>query len=337
MSIEVVRRDPADLGDWNDLLERSPHATPFHLAEALHALAAHSSAQLHPLVGYKGDQPVGLFPVFEQQKGPLTMAFSPPPDQKVDYLGPVLLDTANLKRRRLDKRNMRFVDACLDWLEAELGHRYLNLRTSFHYDDPRPFDWRKLDHRTKYTYVIDLDCDMDTLFEAFSGDARRGIRNVRDTDREVDVSVGDAADARRILDQLRDRLDAVGGSLRVSNAFVDDLYESLPADVVRPYVATVDGEFHGGILTLESHGTVYAWQGGAKTDGDLDLNDYLDWTIIRDAIDRGNQYYDLVGAESQRLCWYKAKFGPRLAPYNIVQQSSPGVDALASIYKRIRS
>lgn len=336
MSIEVVCRDPTELSDWNDLLERSPHATPFHLAEALRVLAEHSSARLHPLVGYKGDQPVGLFPVFEKQKGPLTMVFSPPPDEKVDYLGPALLDTANLKRRRLDKRNLRFVDACLDWIDAELDAQYFNLRTGFHYEDPRPFDWRKFDHRTKYTYVLDLDREMDALYDAFSGDARRAIRNAREADRSIDVSVGDAAAARRILDQLRDRLDAVGGTLRVSNEFVTDLYERLPEGVVRPYVATVDGEFHGGILTLESHGTVYAWQGGAKTDGDLDLNDYLDWTIIRDAVDRGNRYYDLVGAESQRLCWYKAKFGPQLEPYHIVNQSSRGVDTLASVYKRIR-
>lgn len=126
------------------------------------------------------------------------------------------------------------------------------------------------------------------------------------------------------------RLDATGRSLRVTNEFVTDLYERLPDDVVRPYVAAVDGEFHGDILTLESHGTVYAWQGGAKTDGDLDLNDYLDWTIIRDAVERGNHRYDLVGAESQRLCWYKAKFGPGLEPYHVVSWSSPGFDTLAS-------
>jgi len=333
--ITVTRHDPDEHVEWNDLLARSPHATPLHLDGALTTLADHSNTRLHRLVAHKGQQPVGLFPVFSQRRGPLTLAFSPPPSQNVDYLGPALLDTDQLKRRKLDKRNLRFVEACLDWVDDELGANYVNVRTSFRYRDPRPFDWNDFAVRTKYTYVLDLEPTKDELFATFSGDARSTIRQVRDSDREVTVEVGDGTDVRRILSQLERRLESTGRKLHLDPEFVVALYDELD-DVVRPYVARVDGEYHGGIVTLESNGTVHAWQGGAKTDSDLDLNDYLDWRIIRDAKDRGNDRYDLVGAESQRLCWYKSKFGPDLEPYHIAQRSSRTMDALANLYKRLR-
>lgn len=333
--IEVTEHDPDEHGAWDDLLARSAQATPLHLDGALSALADHANARPHRLVAHKGQQPVGLFPVFSQRRGPFALAFSPPPDQKIDYLGPCLLDTGQLKRRTLDKRNLRFVEACLDWVDDELDANYVNVRTGFRYRDPRPFDWNDFDVRTKYTYVLDLEPSEEELFASFSGDARSTIRSVREADRDVSVEVGDADDARRILAQLKERLDATGRKLHLDAEFVAALYDELD-DVVRPYVARVDGDFHGGIVTLESHGTVYAWQGGAKTDSDLDLNDYLDWRIIRDAKERGNDYYDLVGAESQRLCWYKSKFAPDLEPYHIVTRSSRTMDALAGVYRRLR-
>ncbi|WP_435348904.1 GNAT family N-acetyltransferase [Haloarchaeobius sp. HRN-SO-5] len=336
MAVDVVRLDGSDLDEWNALLERSPQATPFHLLEALRVAEDHSGTTLHPLVGYKGEEPVGLFPIFEQRRGPLTFAFSPPPNLFVDYLGPALVDPSNLKRRKRDKRNKRFVDACFEWAEDEFGPKYVNVRSGFQYQDPRPFVWKEFDVETKYTYTIDLDDGVDEIRDAFSGDARRRIRAVRDADHDVDVSVGDDGAARRIVDHLAERLDSMGVSRHVPPEFVVDLYDRLPDGTVRPYVCRLDGEFVGGILTLESHDTVYAWQGGAKPDAPIDLNEYIDWRIIQDGIDRGNSCYDIVGAESPRLCWYKAKFGPDLQSYHVATRSSTPVTALSELYKRVR-
>jgi len=334
MSLTVERRDSLD--GWDDLLARSPHATPFHLADALRVTADHADATLHALVGYKGDQPVGLLPVFEQRRGPFTLATSPPPGLDVDYLGPALLDTAQLKRRRLDKRNKRFVDACLDWLDDAVAPDYVHVRTGARYEDPRPFDWRDFDVRTNYTYELDLSPGADALFERFSGDARTRIRDVRDGDHDVDVSLGDAADVRRIVDQLEARLADVGVTDVVSADFAVDLHDALPDGVVRPYVCRVDGAFAGGVLALESHGTTYGWRGGAKTDGDVDCNDYLDWSIITDAVERGVDSYDLVGAETPRLCWYKSKFGPDLATFHVAERATLPASLAATVYQRLR-
>lgn len=336
MSIDIVRLDRSERDDWDDLLERSPHATPFHRMAALQVTESHSGTTLHPLVGYKGQEPVGVFPVFEQQRGPLTLTFSPPPNLRIDYLGPALLQPDILKRRKRDKRNKRFVDAALDWVDDELDPKYINVRSGFQYEDPRPFVWRDFDVETKYTYTIDLTAGAEAIRDAFSGEARRSIREVENSDRDVDVTVGGTEDLRRIVDQLAERLDDTGVSRHLPPSFVVDLYESLPEGTVRPYACRLDGEFVGGIIVMDAFDSVYAWQGGAKPDAPLDLNEYIDWQIICDGIDRGRTRYDLVGAESPRLCWYKAKFGPEMNAYHVATRSSPVVSALAELYKRVR-
>ena len=338
MSIDVTRLGDDELERWDGLLERSPHATPIHREAALRVAEDHSGTTLHPLVGYKGEQPVGLFPVFEQQRGPLTLAFSPPPNLRLDYLGPVLLDPGALKRRKRDKRNKRFVDACLEWIDDELGPRYVNVRTGFQYEDPRPFVWQEFDVETKYTYTIDLTAGLEAIRDAFSGEARRSIRAVEDAEQDVDVSVGGEQGLRQILERLAERLESTGVSRQLPPSFVVDLYDALPEGTVKPYTCRVDGEFAGGIVVLDDYDTVYAWQGGAKPAGDvsLDLNEYVDWQIVRDAVDAGRRRYDLVGAESPRLCWYKAKFGPEMSAYHVATRSSRAVGALSELYKRVR-
>ncbi|MFO7834525.1 MAG: GNAT family N-acetyltransferase, partial [Halohasta sp.] len=110
MALDITPVD--DPTEWNDLVERSPQATPFHRAESLGVMADHADATLHPYVGYKGQEPVGIFPIFELSKGPVTAAFSPPPKQKISYLGPALV-SQNGKQRRREKTNSRFITACL--------------------------------------------------------------------------------------------------------------------------------------------------------------------------------------------------------------------------------
>ena len=96
MSVEVTRTD----GDgWNGHVERSPEATPFHRLEALELFAEYADAELHLLVGTKGQEPVGVFPLFVRRQFGVATAFSPPPALRVPYLGPATLNMAKLKPR----------------------------------------------------------------------------------------------------------------------------------------------------------------------------------------------------------------------------------------------
>lgn len=336
MGVDVVEADESALAAWDDLVDRSPHGTVFHQLDALRLLAARSGTTLHPLVGYAGQEPVGLFPVFAKRVGPVATAFSPPPDLRIPYLGPALANVAKLKRRKRDRRHREFVTGCLEWLEREVGPRYVHLRTAVGYDDLRPFLDRGCDVTPEYTYVVDLAPGREDVVAAFSSDARSNVRDAADRAHRVDEGGPDAI--RQIIEQVERRYASQDLSFRLDAGFVAELYDRLPDGQVRPYRVTVDGEFVGGLLALEHADTVYRWQGGVRTGLDLDLavNDVLDWHVMERAMERGSTAYDLVGANTAGINQYKAKFGPDLRPYYRVERGSGVVTRLAHLYKALR-
>ncbi|MFC7080031.1 lipid II:glycine glycyltransferase FemX [Halorussus caseinilyticus] len=318
--------------DWNDLVDRSPQASVFHYRESLAVQADHANARVHPLVGYKGQEPVGVFPVFETRKGGMTMAFSPAPGLWVTYAGPALLNHRKLKRRKRERRNKRFVQGCLDWIDQRLNPKFTLVRPGPDYRDVRPFEWADFDIDVRHTYSVDLTPGEDDVLMSFSSDARNNIR----TEGDYRIYEGGPDEIEAIVSQVRARHDEQDESYGVTSAFVTDLYERLPEGAVRPYACEIDGEVAGGMIGLEFGDTVYRWQGGAKHDHDLPVNDLVDWAIMTDAMDRGVENYDLVGANEERLCGYKAKFGPELRSYYSMENGSRVTNALSSVYKKIR-
>ncbi|WP_247004874.1 GNAT family N-acetyltransferase [Halosolutus gelatinilyticus] len=336
MSIEVRAATDEDLDKWNGYVERSPQGTLCHEHEALRVQAEHADAKLHPLIGFKGQEPVGLFPVFEIQKQFVTTAFSPPPRIRVPYLGPAFLNMGKLKQRKRERRRKRFMDGCFEWIERELAPKYAHLRTSTAFEDSRPFKWNEYDVTPEYTYVVDLDRDEEDLLMTFSSDARSNITN---TDEDAyETYVGGDEEIRAIVEQVRNRYESQGVTFDVPTEFVLDLADRADNGAVKPYTLRVDDEFVGGILALEHGDTTGRWLGGVRTDADVDVptNDLLDWAVMEDALDRGLAAYDLIGADTPRINRYKAKFNPELRTYYSIEYGSWGMRTVASLYDSVK-
>ncbi|QZP39692.1 GNAT family N-acetyltransferase [Halobaculum magnesiiphilum] len=333
MSIEV--RPVDDDERWNGYLEHAPTPTPFHYAEVLDVLASAAGATLHRLGGFKGQEPVGLFPVFEVDRGPVSGVFSPPPDLKVPYLGPTLVVRGDApKRRRLDRQHHEFVERTVEHLSASMDPGLVNVRTPPGYDDVRPFSWNEYEADPRYTYVVDITRSEEELLDSFSSDARRNVTDDYDVDYEI--LPGDAADIERIVEQTRRRHAEQGEPFPIDSSFVVDLYEAAPKGVVRPVVCRIDGEFTAGTVCLEAHGAAIRWVGSAKPPCDLPANDLIDWEYCRRAAGRGVRSFDLAGANTPRIAEYKAKFAPDLVPYYRVKHASRTMDVAVSLYNKLR-
>ena len=332
MDVRVTRAEAADPEGWNRAVENSPSASVFHRYEALSVQADHADATLHPLVGRIDEELVGLFPVFEVRKGPITTAFSPPPHLRVTYLGPAMVTDG--ERHVCERRRRQFIEGCIDWIDGHLSARYLHIRTTE--GDQRPFMWKECDVTPEYTYHVDLDRDEEDIKMSFSSDARKNIRDAED--REFTIDEGGRGAIYRIVEQVRLRYENQGIAYHVSPEFVVDLYDALPDGSVRPYELRVDGEFIGGVLALQDGNAVYRWQGGVRTDADVDLptNDLLDWRVMADGRERGLGTYDLVGADNPRINKYKAKFNPELVAYCSIERGSLGTSVLAQAYREFR-
>ncbi|MHC3437828.1 GNAT family N-acetyltransferase [Natrialbaceae archaeon A-gly3] len=336
MSIDVRPATDEDRRRWNDYVARSPHGTFFHELEVLEVLADHAEAELHPLVGFKGEEPVGLFPVFDVEKRFVTAAFSPPPHLRVPYLGPAFLNLGKLKQRKRDRRRKRFVEGCFEWIETELAPRYAHVRTGTGVVDSRPFKWNGYEATPEYTYHVDLSPGKDDLLAAVSSDARRNVTNTPEEAYEIAVEEEDAV--RRITEQVRHRYASQDIRFDPTDEFVVDLFEASEEGELRPYTLRVDDEFVGGILALEYDDTVSRWMGGVRTDADVDVptNDLLDWAIISDGVDRGLATYDLVGADNPRINRYKSKFNPDLETYYGLEYGSWGTKTMAHLYNSVK-
>lgn len=336
MSIEVTTLDPrTDADEWNRYVERSDGTNPFYRAEALHLQADDTGSTPHLLVGFKGQEAVGLFPIFEYRKGPITGAFSPAPFSWSCYLGPAMLNVGKLKQRKVDRRTKRFIEGCIEYIDREISPLYSKF-VAAEFRDVRPFLWNEYDVEPGYTYVVDLEGDPDELLGRFSSDARSNIRNA-DENAYV-IEEGDGDDVERIVEQVAKRYENQGRSFQLNPSFARSVYDAVPDGSIRPYVCRVDGEFQGGILVVDSDRTRYRWQGGVKPDIDVDLpiNDLLDWAVMRDGLENGFDQYDLVGAGVPSINRYKAKFNPRLETHYEITSGSFGFDLLIDRYRKLR-
>jgi CelD/BcsL family acetyltransferase involved in cellulose biosynthesis len=333
MSIDVSVADDAE--EWNRLVERSGQSTPFHRYEALEAMTEHSGADCYPFVGRKGQEPVGLFPVFQLQKGPITLAVSPPPDLEVSYLGPARFQHNGMKQRKEERRHRRFVDAIFEAVDDHVAPNFTHIRAGTEYPDPRPFIWREFETTPRHTYHVDITPDTEELFMSFSSDIRKNVRKARD-EHDYEITEGGADDIGEIIRHVEERHAEQDVAYTVPPAFGEDLATELPEGAVRAYTCRSDGAFLGGLVTLEDDDTLYRWQSVADLDHDIAVSDVLDWELIQRARDRGIERLDLVGANNERLCGYKAKFNPNVRTYYSLERGSTLMDIAKSVYLRLQ-
>ena len=330
MNVETLTPD-----EWERYLPDSGFEA-FHTREALEAMDRHLRGELRLYGGFKGEQPVGLLPVFVRRRSIGRAILSPPPSTGTPHLGPIVMSNSP-KRRKRERVNRRFVEAVLDELAVDSSRTLLRLVCAPSYADPRPFRWSGMDVRAEFTYHLDVTDDPEELLRSFSKSLRREIRDLEDTDLTVAAEDDGLAAAGRVYEDIADRYAEQGESFPLTEAYVLDLVEALE-DRCRVYVARDgDGEYLTGVVVVYSNDAAYYWEGGARaTYDDASVNSLLHWAVVRDvAVDpdlASVSRYDMVGANTPRLCRYKAKFSPELVPYYVVESGGPTMDLAKTAY-----
>lgn len=333
MTIDVAPVTPEERSQWNEFVSESPQGTIYHCKEFLEVIAEHAGADLHLLIGYKTDEPRGIFPIFEQKKGPFRLVFSPPPGLGVPHLGPALLNYRKMKQRKTELSNERFMKGCLEWVEETIEPHYSRVVTSWRYDDPRPLAWQGYDINPKFTYRIPVG-DKEGLLHHITRSARRSIR--RNEDSAVEIEREDKEGLKFVHQSLTERYTEQDQTFSPTLAYFRDLEDRLPNKSVRTYVAHLDEEPVMGKIVLQSDGCVSFWKGMAVSSnriGSVPVGDLLNWETMVDAIAHDAGEFDLIGANTPRICRYKAKFNPELVQYNVAERAAPGVGTMVDLYK----
>jgi hypothetical protein len=281
-----------------------------------------------------------MMPVVVEDRLFSTVVHSPPPAKNVPRLGPIVMPTSP-KRRKQERVNRRFTEGVLEAIEDGSPLELFRMVCHVTYTDPRPFVWENFDVGTQFTYLLDVaEKSPDAVRDSFSKSLRRDIRDADELDVVVDHEDVDAAE--EVYDQTRDRYLEQGRGFPLGWPYVKDLVTAL-ADEDRARVYTVrdaDGELLTGITVLYSDETAYFWQGGTRTVHEgVGLNSRLHWEIIRDVIEdpprESVHQYDLMGANTERLCRYKSKFAASLVPYYVVESGGRTMSLAKRTYSAI--
>ncbi|ELZ10372.1 GNAT family N-acetyltransferase [Natrialba aegyptia] len=328
-----------DLSEWGDALPRSGFEV-FHDPDALAVLDAHTGGDLRLYGAFKGQQAVGLLPVFVDEKSVGRTVFSPALSLGVPRLGPVI-NPNSPKQRKWERINAALAEGVLEDLETHRRSTLFRMTCPLGYADPRPYGWNEFTIEPQFTYVVDLDgcADLDDAMAGFSKSLRNEMRRYDELDLSIETEGIDAA--LRIYDDVVDQYEEYDDTAPMTRPFLRDLLSNLDDERWRVYVArTPDGTYKSGIITLFSNDLAYYWQGGVTASYErVSVNNCLHRVILDDLVTdpelESVTGYDLVGANTERLCEYKGKFNGDLRPYYVVESAGLEMTLAKSAYERV--
>ncbi len=336
-----MRVEEMSFSEWDAALPDNGFEL-FHTADALEVLDAHWGGELRLFGGFKGQEPIGLLPVFIRHHRLGRIVSSPPVGFGIGRLGPILMSTSPKQRKR-EAVNKKFVRNVIETIDATDQFTLFRVVGNTTYNDPRPFKWNGFDTTPEFTYQIDIESKTaDQVLQSFSRDLRKDIRN-RD---EVGISIRRQkdGDAKKIYDAMVQRYQNQGKNQPVSWEFVADLLAAV-GDRARVYVAESDsGEFLSGMIVLYADDTMYNWKGGAKPsklNTSVSVNNLLHWKIITDIIDDpaldSITKYDFYTANNERLSRYKSSFNGSLVTYYTIESSGVPMAIAKKAYRKAMS
>ena len=333
-----MRLEQLELSEWARFLPDSGFSV-FHTAEALRVLDEYVPGDLHLFGAFKGQQPVGVVPIFLRDTLSFRMAFSPPPGYGIRELGPLSYPSSP-KRAKQEKVNKEFTTQLIDAVDAESSTTLFRMSVGPYHRDIRPFLWKDFDVCPSYTYKLDLESTTaEKLLGSFTKGLRRDIRTGEDSD--VIVRIGEAEpDGRNIYESVQSRYDDQEKNFLPSWEYTRDMIDSL-GDRARVYVAeAADGEFLSGIVALYSNDTACFWKGGTgRSNHNFSVNSLLHWRIINDILDGEVEYdvdqYDFHTANNERIVQYKSKFNGTLVPHYRIESSGVAMTTAKKVYRMV--
>src|SRR5271157_2170551 len=334
--MEVSLKIADDAKQWDTLLARASYRTIFHTWKWLKIVEKDTNTKLYPLIGFKGTDPIGIFPLFYQKKGFLKIVLSPP-KQSAPYLGPLIIDYESMKQGKRESTLFEFLKAVDHFIFSELKCTHSRIRSSSGLLDSRPFLWNGYEVEPMYTLILDLGKNLDDIWESFDKVLRKNINGT--LKERVSVEEGSIEDLDFLHSSIIKRLKEKGFEQSKNKSYLYDIFKSFFPQNLRIFIAKYEGERVGGLLVTSYDNKVSALFGTPKiTMKGIYPNDLIHWEAIKLAKENGFRYYELVDTgEFQRLCTYKSQFNPNLSVwFSATKYSSRSVKFIQKSYTLAR-
>lgn len=304
MNVRLCR----DGDEWEALAKRCPYATVFHGWKFLSAVARHTKTEFFPLAGFDGTNPIGLYPLYRKKVPFCSAVFSPPQRAGIPYLGPLILDYDKLKLSKRQGVFLEFQKEADRYISKVLKAGYTFIITAPGLDDARPLRWSGYSIAPFYNYRLELSCGPEALRSGLRKKLRSAISQGLGPGESI--REGGREELCALCDLLSDRYSEQGRTFDLSKEYLLEVYDCLPKEAKRLYVVDKGGKAECGMLDLCRGGVVSGWVGNPKPkDARNNLTDVLQWHSIESACRGGAQVYEEIGANTERLCRYKSKYG----------------------------
>jgi hypothetical protein len=313
MNYQITEATKDDAQQWDAIVVSSTHGTIFHTWNWLNIVKKYTDSEFHPLIFKKGNEPLGIIPVFYQERSSLRMVFSPPPYLALLFLGPVL--TLN-REQKAYKNEVLWIDMQREleaYLQSHFQPQYCQISTAPGLNDARPYKWAGFRTENSYDYLIDIKGGPDALWENLPKNFRQDIN--RSVKNNITVEQGGEKELGIIYDLLVQRYREQGRPVKVPKEYLLDLYRAFHENI-RIFVAKYDGNIVTGSVELAYRDIIGSWIGNLKPSVNISPspNGILIWEMMRYAASQGFHCYTVYGAAgNERLYqYYLTKFNPLL-------------------------
>ena len=332
MNIELQMAGNEELKNWDSLIEDSPYGTIFHTLDWLKIVEKHTNTKLYPLIGSKGEEIIGVFPMFYKKKGPLKMVFSPPPKTGIPYMGPVMIGYNKLKQEKKESLLMDFFTGVDNFIHNNLKPDYIYSELPPGLIDCRPFKWLGYQVEPMYGYLLDISIGLSNLESNFSMQARRNIKKAKKDG--MSIELGSKEELLVLYERLYDRYAEQDRKIPISKDYIIDIFDKYFPENLKVFIIRRQEEIISGGIKLCYKDRIIDWIGQPKTTVRT-ANDFLHWGVIKWGIEHKLNYYEILGANTLSISQFKSKLNPSLDIYFGIKKATISGIAAEKLYKKI--
>jgi hypothetical protein len=297
-----------DKAVWDSFIDSSLYGTLFHKWDFLKIVEKYSGCKLYRYGIYKGNMLICVFPVMYKKVMGMTMAFSPPPNTGIQYLGPVMGPTYDSAKQYMKEAYLASIMEEMDREFKKHSTNYIAIRITPGFLDSRPFVWNGYDVGVNYTYIMDLQRPIEEIWGGFSHSCKKRIK----TQERESLTMKEEKDPSNIYDimkkrneMMKKRLDDIGLSYSFPDpGYLKEIIEAYP-DNMKLYITYNKANEIRGINAVYLYRSRHL-QFMGSTKGHA--NDYLTYNFIKMAKAAGYKTFENLDANTRRLTAHKSRF-----------------------------
>jgi hypothetical protein len=305
MSIEIIR----DRSLWDSFVEESPDKLLSHKWDFLKIMEKYSGSQLLPYGIYEREKLISLFPLFSFTKSGLKFLNSQPYGSGIPYNGFLMEPGYYSQKQRQKETWLNRVAEDIGQEIQRISPNIIHMHFGPHVNDIRPFKWSGFDIDINYTYTIDLSLPLESIWNSFDKSCRHEITKAEKKSR---FYMKESGDIKKFFLTLENRYREQNIEFsRFDPEYYHDLLKAFPRNV-KLYSLYNDDTIVSLWMIYEFNDRLVFWKGGVNLDKTVYTNEFFTWEFIKKAKSEGLKTLDFAGANTQRLCFYKSKFNPKI-------------------------